>query len=116
MPEDKKLSLYNQQKLTKPVIEDAICEYLSGETRRNALAFAAWLRANGTPPKWFRMIGWTVTYKGVKRFCDIWIHAMVKDTPAHPICGRPSWGVSFNIDKHRDAIINGGLQNAYGIT
>ena len=111
MPEKKELSAYNRQKLTKPEIEDMIHEYLSGETRKDALGFVAWLRANGMPPKWFRMNGWTVTYKGVKRFCDIWLHAMSDDPNAAKICDRPRWGVSFDINRQKDRVISEGLSN-----
>jgi len=36
MPEGKKLTVLQQQKLAKPMPEDAFSEFLAGETKNNA--------------------------------------------------------------------------------
>ena len=112
MSEEKKLSPYNQQKLVKPKIEDVIFEYLDGDMQKTALDFVAWLRANGMPPKWFRSCGWTVTYKGEKRFCDLWIHEVYNKTNDNPICNPPFWGISLKyLYKYYEYVVNEGLQS-----
>lgn len=107
MPEQKKPGQFQQQKTTKPLIEDVIHKHLDGDMRKTALNFVAYLRENGMPPKWFRLDGWTVKYKDQKRFCTIWIHK-------HDCCNPPSWSISFEyLLRHKEGIINEGLQNKF---
>jgi len=64
MPEEKNVSLYQQQKLTKPLAEDIVPEYLVGGMAESAIQFAAWLRANKMKPAWVLTNQWRAVYKG----------------------------------------------------
>jgi len=70
MPEEKKLTVLQQQKLIKPTPEDVFSEFLVGETQNNALDFIAWLRKNKLPPRWDGIYRWKINYKG-KYICYI---------------------------------------------
>jgi len=70
MPEEKNLTVLQQQKLTKPTPEDAFSEFLVGETKDNALNFISWLRENKLTPRWDGIYRWKVSYKS-KYICYI---------------------------------------------
>jgi len=70
MPEQKNLTVLQQQKLTKPTPEDAFSEFLVGETKDNALNFISWLRDNKLSPRWDGIYRWKVSYKS-KYICYI---------------------------------------------
>jgi len=70
MPEQKELSLYQQQKAAKPMIEDVIPDYLDGEMRKAALDFVAHMRANKMKPVWYTANSWKAIYKS-KCICVI---------------------------------------------
>jgi len=70
MSEQNKKSLYQQQKATKPLIEDLIPNFLDGEMKENALDFVAHLRANKMKPMWCLTNQWNANYKG-KTICKI---------------------------------------------
>ena len=63
MPEEKKLTILQQQKIDKPTPEDTFSEFLVGETKNNALNFIAWLHENKLIPRWDGIYRWKVNYK-----------------------------------------------------
>lgn len=63
MPEEKKLTFLQQQKLIKPKPEDVIPDFFDGDTGKNASDFVAWLRENNLPPRWTQIYAWKVYYK-----------------------------------------------------
>jgi len=63
----------SKPKTTKPKIEDVIIDALCGDAQKNALDFAAFLRANKMSPSWASANAWAVSYKG-KRVCYIRMH------------------------------------------
>lgn len=56
----------------KPKIEDTIHELLSGDTKKHALDFAAYLREIGMPPVWGGT--WDVNYKNAEGVCHILVN------------------------------------------
>jgi len=49
----------------RPEIEDVICKYLTGDSRQNALEFAAWLKKNKMKPQMQSSdYSWKFSYKG----------------------------------------------------
>jgi len=75
--EDKPMSKPNhvtmneEQKTTKPKIEDVINHFVDGETLKNAMAFIAYLRENNMNPRWASANSWRVTGKKSKPICRI---------------------------------------------
>jgi len=63
-------AILQKQKTAKPKMEEVIPEYLDGEMRKTALDFAAFLRAEKTPPVWTLANAWKAAYKG-KALCYI---------------------------------------------
>jgi len=55
---------FKEQKMMKLKIEDEIPVYLEGETRRSALDFVAYMRANKMQPSWQSTNSWKANYKG----------------------------------------------------
>jgi len=71
MSEEKTLTLYQQQKATKPSIEDIIAEIIpDGDVKKAVLDLAAYLRANKMSLRWYGGNEWTAINKG-KRICRI---------------------------------------------
>ncbi|MCL2816453.1 MAG: hypothetical protein FWD23_17800 [Oscillospiraceae bacterium] len=70
MADEKKLSLYQQQKAVKPLIEDLIPEHIDGDMKENALEFVAWLRANKMKPAWTLTNQWKAVCRG-RNICRI---------------------------------------------
>ncbi|MCL2079885.1 MAG: hypothetical protein FWH17_08615 [Oscillospiraceae bacterium] len=64
------LQLPYDQKDTKPEIEDVICQYLDGNTLKNALDFISYIHASKMKIKWSAANVWSVKYKN-KRVLDI---------------------------------------------
>lgn len=64
MPENSAASLFQDQKKTRPKIEDVISSYLSGAVQQNAAAFAAYCRENKLTPQWTSSNTWVLSYKG----------------------------------------------------
>jgi len=54
----------SEQKVMKPILEDAIHEILTGARQKTALDFAAWLRANKMAPAWASGDTWKASYGG----------------------------------------------------
>jgi len=52
MPEQKPLTLAQQQAKDKPLIEDLIPVYLDGDATNRAMDFAAYMRKNKMKPVW----------------------------------------------------------------
>jgi len=105
MAEEKVLTVYQQQKLTKPLVEEIISKTLSEEEIPDALDFVAHIRTNKIRPAWQLINQWKAVYKGrcickiiVRQDCwkndDTWIVA--------------AW--LENIHKYEDAIIRENLQ------
>jgi hypothetical protein len=63
MPEEKKLTFLQEQKLVKPTPEDVIPDFFDGDIKKNALDFVTWLRENNLPPRWAGIYTWKVYYK-----------------------------------------------------
>ena len=73
MPEEKKLTVLQEQQKNKPEINDFILKYLDDNLKKIAGDFILWLRENKMPPRWGSGINtWTSTYKG-KAICTIQI-------------------------------------------
>jgi len=78
MLEQPKVTLYQQQKATKPQIEDIIPVYLDGDFRKTAFEFAAYLRENKFLPRLStdNTNTWKAMYKGkticTVHFCGVW--------------------------------------------
>ena len=94
MPVEKKLTVLQQQKITKPTPEDAFSEFLVGETKNNALNFIAWLRENKLPPRWDGIYRWKVPYKS-KYICYIHL-SWLPDKDIHEIVPNNNWSVKPN--------------------
>ena len=60
-----------EQKNTKPNIEDVISDFLEGDALRNAMDFVAFLRENNMNPRWSSANAWRVTGKKSKPICKI---------------------------------------------
>ena len=108
MPEEKKLSLYQQQKAIKPLIEDIIPEYLDGDMRDLALDFVAHMRSNKMKPAWILTNQWKAIYKG-KNLCRIslstWWNPPKKDT---------KWVVTaylMHLNDYEETVIRENLQH-----
>ena len=119
MPEEKKLTILQEQRKTKPEIDGFITEYLDGDLKANALEFVAWLRANKMPPRWGGRINtWRSVCKS-KQICTIQINVLhmtgghrgfFDDRPGHPPC----WVIRpwlDNRESYRESIMEGGLQD-----
>ena len=113
MPEQKNVSLYQQQKAIKPLIEDIIPEFLDGDMRKSALDFVAHLRANKMKPVWCLTNQWNANYKG-KTICKIhlrnggggWSNIERRD--------RDYWIIQLyrsHMHEYEETIMNDGLQN-----
>ena len=71
MPETIHSALIEEQKKTKPNIEDVIGDFLEGDALRNAMDFVAFLRENNMNPRWSSANAWRVTGKKSKPICKI---------------------------------------------
>jgi len=107
MPE-KLVSLYQQQKAAKPLIEGVIPDHLDGEMKVIALDFIAHMRANKMNPAWTLTNQWKVLCKG-KNLCrislDKWWSPHKEDT---------RWVVTAylqNLESYAETEVNEGLQN-----
>ena len=94
------ISLYQEQKKSKPQIENVISEYLDGEMKNIALDFVARLRTNRMSPIWASGNSWKSSYKG-KGICYVKLD-------------RGKWVVIPLLDhlnQYREIVVNEGLQN-----
>lgn len=101
-------SLYQQQKKTKPLIEEIIPEYIDGDMKNAVLDFVAWLRENNMKPTWVLTNSWKAVCKGralyyirmvdcewKKEFGKYWVITLYFD----------------HLDKYEDIIFNENSQN-----
>jgi len=63
MADSNNYSLYQEQKKLRPKLEDVLSEYLSGDIRKTALNFAAWLKTIKMTPQWGSGNSWKLSYK-----------------------------------------------------
>lgn len=70
MSEKKRVSLYQEQKKTKPKVEDVINELLKGDRKQAALDFVSFIKSLKMTPQWASANSWAVSYKN-KRVCYI---------------------------------------------
>lgn len=70
MVEKSKISVYQEQKKTKPKIEDIIYDLLKGNRKQDALDFVAYVKSLKMTPQWASANSWAVSYKN-KRVCYI---------------------------------------------
>jgi len=64
-------NLIKEQKTTKPIIEDIIGKFLTGDKLRNAMDFIAFLRTNNMNPRWHSANSWRVAGKKGEGVCRI---------------------------------------------
>jgi len=104
MSEQKNESLLQEQKRTRPKIENLIPVYITGDNQKIVFDFVAWLRENKMSPGWAGFTNsWTANYKG-KSICKI------------TLCNNhePSWSVTLplrHVSKYEETIINERLQD-----
>jgi len=109
------MSLYQQQKATKPPIEDVIPDYLEGDMAELALDFAAYLRENKMKPSWVLTNQWRAVYKG-RQICRVTMYQkhMLNDAKYQSSsCKKFKWIITIyleNIKKYEQTIINENLQ------
>lgn len=109
MPE-KNLTVLQQQKAAKLMIEDVILKFLDGDNKENALKFVAHLHAKKIKPVWTLIDTWKATYKGktiyrIRLLGDGWVKVFGK---------KYSWVIDLYLDhmnEYEETIINEGLQN-----
>jgi len=58
------MSVYQEQKATKPRIEDIINQSLNGDRKQAALDFVAYIKSLKMTPRWASANSWDVKYKG----------------------------------------------------
>jgi hypothetical protein len=100
------LSLYQEQKKTKPKIEDVIPEYLDGDVKNLALDFVACLRAYKMNPAWTLTNQWKAVCKGKNLF-------RICLDPWNPQGKNRKWVVVAylqNLDDYAGTVITEGLQ------
>jgi len=89
----------DDQKSTRPQIEDVADKLLEGEKLKNLLDFIKWLRANKISPTWATRNSWMVSVKG-KRVCYIRVSQLDGLFTG-------SWWVSF----HAEGLVDENLIN-----
>ena len=67
------MSEYQEQKKTKPSIEESIEKYLQSNKRDNAIRFVSFLRENKMAPQWGSTNSYNVSYKN-RRVCIVKIN------------------------------------------
>jgi len=109
MPEHKNVSLYQQQKASKPPVEDMIDEYLDGKMKKLALDLAAHFRANKMKPAWCLTNQWRAVYKA-KNICRITLYP--GHLPAPPEI-RATWVVTaylMHLQDYEETVIREDMQ------
>jgi len=117
---EKELTLYQQQKITKPTPDGIIPEYLGDDLRNIAMSFVVWLRENKMPLRWgpSSANSWTSNYKG-KPICGIglWEQCQLghhRDYVDRRPGNQPCWIITpklTNLELYSDSIFNMGLQD-----
>jgi len=85
-----------QAKAVKPKVENVIGDTLSGDRKKNALAFVAFVKSLRMSPQWVPRNSWTLKYKS-KRVGYIRIHAET---------GEWSLWLFSQYDKHFQALVS----------
>jgi len=67
------MSEYQEQKKTKPSIEEIIDKYLQADEKKNVLRFVSFLRENKMAPQWGSTNSYNVSYKN-RRVCIVKIN------------------------------------------
>jgi len=105
---EQKISLYQDQKKAKPLIEDMIPNWFDGEMKNHATDFVTRLRVKKLNPTWFLANQWKIASKG-KMLCRISLNTFwcpkKEDT---------KWVVTTylqNLKEYEDVIINEDLQH-----
>ena len=70
MSKEKRISLYQEQKVIKPLIEDLIPCFFDGDTEKSVFDLVAFMRANKLKPSWCLTNAWKAVCKG-KNICYI---------------------------------------------
>jgi len=105
MPEEKKLTILQQQKLIKPTPESLIPELCDDDMMKNALNFITWLRDNKLTPRWTGIHTWKINYRS-KYICYI--------NFAQPQQHQKFWDVKLNrlfLSKYENYIANDELKS-----
>lgn len=93
MSEQNKRSLYQEQKESKPKVEEIINASLKNDNKKNALDFVDFVKSFRMTPQWASANSWAVNYKS-KRVCYIKVH---KDASGDGFwCIRPA--IEYNDD------------------
>ena len=87
-------SLYRQQKVIKPKIEDVAKDFIDGDKLKNLMDFLSFLRINKLTPRWQSSNSWKVSYKG-KGMCFIKIVG-TSWFVMHSAMTREKWFVGYN--------------------
>jgi hypothetical protein len=107
MPEEKKLTLLQEQKKIKPNIEDVILESLDGNKRTAALDFVAYMRENKMTLRWAGFTNaWKAMYKG-KCICYVRLKG-------NSDCVEKTWVITLwltYIEEYKESIMHEKLQN-----
>ena len=109
MSEQKPCSL-DEQKKSRPKIEDIIPKYLAGDEKKSALDFIAYLRENKMSPGW---AGFTNAWKAVNKGRTICYIKLGAGSGASNVKDN-KWVVApflENLNKYEDKIIGENLQN-----
>ena len=106
MPEEKKLTVLQQFIKDRPIPEDNILKYFSGEKKENALGFVVWLRENKLSPRFSRSSpnSWEIDYKS-KCICNLVI--------AYSSKSRDDWRIDLkltHLDVFSEKIMSENLQ------
>ena len=104
MEQERQLTTYQKQKLTKPLVEDMLPDVLDGEILTTAQDFVAHLRSSRIKPSWVLINQWKAMYKG-RCICKIIIR---QDCWKNP----DKWIVAAwleNISQYEDILIAEGL-------
>jgi hypothetical protein len=73
MTKEEHHALINDQKKTKPEIENVIKNFLKGDSLKNAMDFISFLKDNNMNPRWASGNKWRVTGKKSKPICVIYL-------------------------------------------
>ena len=108
MPEEKKTTLWNEQKITRPKIDEIIPDVSDAGIRKTVSEFVLFLRENKMSPGWAGANLWNAKSKG-KSICGIGLGKR------NWFCKESNfWVVTLNhlnhMDEYEDKIIKEGLQ------
>lgn len=108
MLQQKGLTLYQEQKKTRPKIDDVISDLLDNERKNAALDFLAFLKSHKMTPQWVSLNAWSVKYKG-KPVCSIKFYdlRLYMDKGTWRICHSGEYDNDLSFDNNiKDIIYN----------